>query len=190
LGRELSRFELFLFASLVLLLAWFVLERADGLAAAMEKVKLSTTVSQLQTAVQLVAAARVINGDRAALAALEGANPMQFGEAEPAGNRLRPVLPAANSLLADTHSYLGELDNPDPRHIAGGKWYYDRQAGVLVYRVENEAYFSTPLIGPKRARFRVMMDYDDLNDNGRYDADTERLTWARLEPLERYSWQD
>ena len=78
MGRELSRFELFLVVSVVLLLAWFVLERADGLAVRMEKVRLSTSVTQLQTAVQLAAATRVINGDREALAALEGANPMQI----------------------------------------------------------------------------------------------------------------
>lgn len=190
LGRELSRFELFLVVSVVLLLVWFVLERADGLAVRMEKVRLSTSVTQLQTAVQLAAAARLIDGDREALAALEGANPMQFGEAEPARDRARPIVSTADNSVADSQSYLGELDNPDPRHIAGGKWYYDRQAGILVYRVENEAHFVTPLIGPKRARFRVMADYDDLNGNGRYDAGTERLTWARLARLERYTWQE
>lgn len=190
LGKQLSRFELFMVVSLVLLMAWIALERAEGLVVQMEKVRLSTSVAQLRTAVQLQAATQVINGGLKALAAMEGANPMRFGEADLAPGVASSVVSTADNVVAHSQRYLGELHNPDPGDIAGGKWYYDSRAGVLVYRVENEAHFMTPLIGPKRARFRVMAEYDDLNGNGCYDAGTERLTWARLTRLEHYTWRE
>jgi len=52
-------------------------------------------------------------------------------------------------------SYAGELDAPAPDRIAPGKWYFDTESRLLVYRVRHGRYFESPLSGPGRARFRV-----------------------------------
>ena len=84
----------------------------------------------------------------------------------------------------DTDQCLGELASPDPGTIEGGKWYFDTSQGVLVYRVEAEDYFETALGGPKRARFRVKLDYEDRNQNQRFDSGQDRFLNVSLEVVE------
>ncbi len=103
------------------------------------------------------------------LEALAGANPVDWLAETPKG-------------------YAGALEDPDPKEIQGYQWYFDESAGVLVYRVRNEAYFRSPVEGPARARFRVSLVYTDNNENGSYDKGVDKVNGLRLAALEPYEW--
>ncbi len=83
--------------------------------------------------------------------------------------------------------YIGEQE--DPKQIPEpGNWYYDVQQQALIYTVLYSEYFSSPLAGPPRIRYRIRLDYDDKNRNGRFDAGIDSIGGLDLVPLEKYYW--
>lgn len=87
-------------------------------------------------------------------------------------------------------NYRGELFGPDPASIERGNWYFDSRDRLLVYVVDNVDAFDTALPPPPRARFRVVLVFDDLNKDGRYDAGVDSLRGVRLTEAEPFTWRD
>lgn len=187
-GRELSRMETLGALSLILIVVYLLLERAEGVMASVEAASLNVAVTRLRTNVQMESVLRMMKGGQSRLAELEGANPMVLGSGSTKSLGV-DVSSGSEAFVLDSARYLGELDSPDPASIPGGKWYFDSRTRVLVYRVDRADYFETPLAGPKRARFRVQIDYEDSNGNKRFDAGEDRLRNATLESLDDYWWR-
>lgn len=167
--RELSRFELAVIVIALAILVVFFWGRVSRLMVTAEATGFSVRVSHLRTALRVETAERLMLGSRQKVAALEGSNPM--------------------SLVADRPAdYLGEMWAPDPATIPRGKWYFDLQDRVLVYRVLNDAHFETALAGPKRARLGMYLDYTDANENGTYEPAIDAIRGVRLRPREPYAW--
>ena len=85
-------------------------------------------------------------------------------------------------------AYIGILDEPDPADVTASTWYFDSYNKYLVYRVSNSEYFSSPLKGPKRARFRVNLDYTDIDEDGEYSAGVDKIHGLTLKSIEPYKW--
>jgi hypothetical protein len=127
-------------ACVVLILLVVFLRCIERLQVEAEQHVFQTTVDALETAVRITS---LLQDHRPVAygALLENGNPMPLLERVPGWN---------------PNHYLGELDQPDPQTIAGGLWYFDRPAGVLVYRVRNSRFIDTELSGPARVPFRVV----------------------------------
>ena len=159
-------FRLFGYGLTVLIaaaLAWVLFDRAERLAVVTEHLSFDLTVQALRHAV--------------AIRALEAA-------AEP--TLAEPTLAdpdRANALAwlewpAGGVRYLGARSGVDPATIPGGNWYFDLDAGLMVYRVRFADGFRTPLAGPPRIRYAV-----------RSDRQGPGGTALRLVLVEPYTWE-
>ena len=136
-----------------------------------ERVALETVAGALRSALGIKVAENIVRGEVAAIADLEGENPM--GRlAELPGN------------------YLGEFDAPDPASLPDGNWYFERRGRTLVYLVRHKSHFAGGSRDPSRARFQVLLVYTDRNANGRFDQGADSIEGIRLAVLEPYRWTD
>lgn len=102
---------------LIVMLYMVAEERLNELPAAAERASFQAVLAQLKAGVNLEMLASLSAGNFNRIAAMEGANPMDF-------------------LLETPGNYMGELDGrADHSTLRRSSWYYDRSAGELVYLV-------------------------------------------------------
>lgn len=169
LVRGFSLLELTVVIIIVSLLAVIAIARLLAIQVDAERVTMETVVGTLRSTLGMAVAEAIVRQDLRGLSALEGSNPME---------RLAEV----------PTNYLGVLEHPDPANIEDGHWYFDKEAGELVYLVRHKEYFSGGAENPPRARFEVRLVYTDRNDNGRYDSGVDSVEGLRLAPVESYKW--
>ncbi|MEX2353005.1 MAG: hypothetical protein WD709_02370, partial [Gammaproteobacteria bacterium] len=145
--RRLSRLEMVVAVIVLGVIVTVLMQQMLKLFAVAERSFLVSSVTNINTALQYHAAGYALKGDFESLQALQGSNPFAFAGADP--DWLAPGQETAlpRELLAGLGSmrvpgnYLGELGNPDPADIEGGRWYFDSSNRVLVYRIDNPEYF-------------------------------------------------
>lgn len=191
--RNLTLMEL---SAALLLIAFFIGVFARHVLiifARAESTMVSATVININTALNYHAMFAVLNKNRDKLAALETMNAMNMVRA--------PLTETGTSehghnefLNQQFHSwmpgnYIGELTAPDPDQIPGGKWYFDGADNMLVYRVNNPEYFYSELEGAPRIRFRIRVEYEDVNADGIFDPAMDNFQTVKLESPEHYEWR-
>lgn len=169
LRRELSRVELVISLTVILILVGVAIHKMLDVFAAAEEANMTATLNRVRSAVMLAALTRLVRGDAPGIAALVQANPMDLMQRPP-------------------RNYIGERQAADPKQIPGGVWYFDRRARQLVYRVDHAGRFHTLLPGPRRARFRVHLRYTDANRNGFFDPGVDAFEGIDVVPRESYRW--
>jgi hypothetical protein len=192
--RNLTRLELVV--SLLLIATFIGVFSGYGLAsfARTERSMLDTTVANIRTALRHRALMARIQGDSEFYVNLVEFNPMEdmqtirfprIGEEIGENMDLRvSIYPIVNS----PPNYVGELDNPSLEDLAKGTWYFDRTQKILVYLVRNSEYFISDLEGVPRIRFKVIVSYDDLDDNDVYNPQMDQFLSVELKDLDRYRW--
>ena len=55
--------------------------------------------------------------------------------------------------------------------------------------IRNRDLFETGLAGVPRIEFRLVPDYIDVDRNGRFDAETDRLNSVTLQGVSNYHWR-
>ena len=166
----LSIFEVTLVVILVGILMVIAMEKILRLDVDAERVGMQRMIGQLQSALVIEFADRVVHDGLAATRDMEAINPMSVLAKAPA-------------------TYIGEFDQSVPPGVAGGDWYFDTRSRTLVYVVRNTEFFEGVLGDPERARFRVRLAFEDRNGNGRYDAPRERIEGVIIEPVEPHRWK-
>lgn len=168
-GRGFTLLELTVVIIIVSFLAVIAIARLLAIQVDAERVSMETVVGTLRSALGMTVAESIVRHNLPDLQALERSNPMER--------------------LAETpNNYLGAFDHPDPAGLEDGHWYFDKNAGELVYLVRNKAYFSGGAADPARARFAVRLVYRERNGNGRYDVGVDTIEGLRLAPVEPYKW--
>ena len=168
--RGFTLVELVVVIVLVGLLTTFAARRLLPLREEAERAAMTQVLGGLRAALTGELLALVTQGRDEEIAALAEANPMAL-------------------LLEAPANYLGELHAPDPASIPLGHWWWDSATRQLVYRVRHDRRFETALATPARARFRVALEFEDRDGDGRFDAGHERVGGARLRPVEPYAWR-
>jgi general secretion pathway protein G len=134
--QGITLLEFALVVVMVGLLMWFAMDRILRLEADVERVNMQRTVAALNSALAMEFAERVVSGRLDSVQELAAANPMDW-------------------LAQVPDTYVGPLDPVDAEAVAEGRWYYDGEQGLLVYRVGHVGRFETGLEGLPRARFKV-----------------------------------
>ena len=106
---------------------------------------------------------------------------------------IEELIESANSnpmdwLSEKPENYIGVLDEPDPADVEIRTWYFDNYNKHLVYRVSSGEYFKSSLNGAKRARFRVNLDYTDVDEDGEFNQDIDEIHGLTLQSIEPYQW--
>lgn len=134
-----------------------------------ERTTMAQTLGSLRSAMGIQVASHIGSGGVDKLVDQVNTNPMDW--------------------LADKpENYIGILDEPDPADVEASQWYFDSYNKWLVYRVSSGDYFSSPLKGAKRARFRVNLDYTDSNGDGEFNANIDKIHGLTLQSIEPYQW--
>ena len=168
-AKGFSLLELIVVIVIISILLVIAISRLLALQVDAERVAMETVAGTLRSAIGIKVAEFIVKQDVRNLGSLDGSNPMdRFAE-----------FPA---------NYLGELDNPDPKTLDDGNWYFDKRSQTLVYLVRNKGFFRGGLSDPPRARFAIRLVYTDRNGNGRYDSTVDSVEGLRLAVLEPYQW--
>jgi prepilin-type N-terminal cleavage/methylation domain-containing protein len=163
-----SLLELVVVIVLVAVLSGFLLDRVLPLIGQAERVAFLQTRQQIQNALLLEAAERIVRGESASLASLVGTNPMSL-LLEPPGN------------------YLGAGSIGD-KSLPPGSWHFDADRNLLVYRPGRQARFD-PLDGPAdRIEMQVSFVYQDRDLDGAFDASVDAFDGLRFESVHAYAW--
>lgn len=165
-----SVLETMLVLALVTVLALVALDRSITLRVQAERTALEGVVQSLRSAALGRGIQQRVTGERGSAANLPGTNPMLW-------------------LTQPPRNYLGELAGPDPAIIPGGQWYFDSARRLLVYRVDYEAYFDSPLPGAARARFKIGMDSAATDRDGHIEHGTDAVRDITIEAVEPYTWR-
>ena len=164
-----SLFELVIVVCIVALLVAAAAERLTSLRAVAERGAVESFIGNLRSAAGMRVASYVAKGQMQEISRFAGANPVDW-------------------LAQVPDNYQGAFYGMDPALVDGGNWYFDSRDRVLVYRVRFAEYFETPLTGPPRARFAVVLVYDTPSGSRPETGEAGRATGIRIAAAERYRW--
>ena len=164
-----SLFELVIVVCIVAVLAAAAAERLTAVRAMAERGAVEFFIGNLRSAAGMRVASYVAKGQLQEISKIAGANPVDW-------------------LAQVPDNYQGAFYGMDPALIDGGQWYFDSRDRMLVYRVRYAEYFETPLSGPPRARFTVVLVYDTPSGSRPETGEAGRATGIRIAAAERYRW--
>jgi hypothetical protein len=84
-------------------------------------------------------------------------------------------------------NYRGVMTAAGIEAADAGQWFYDSAANELVYKVVNSDYIRTD-DGTGLIKVKMILDYDDRNNNGSYEHDIDRPRGVSLRVMNRYQW--
>jgi len=170
-ARGFSLLEMVVVVVAIGILAGLALERLVPLIGQAERVAFIRVRGQLQNALMLETAQRLVRGESRLVPRMAGSNPMDYVLQAPA-------------------NYLGSYENPAHEEMPTSHWYFDEGRGHLVYRVGSRAKFEAD-VGPRdRAEFRVQLAYRDGNGNGSYEASADIFDGVWLKSVYPYRWSE
>lgn len=196
LDRNLSRLELVLSWLVIVFIIGLFVRTTLVIFTKAERTMVNTTINNINTALKYRAAIAVMQGDTKFLAGLAQQNPFTFVQnrqplKQPAGaNRFDELSDLVSAYSGPPSNYLGELDDPDPATLKAGNWYFDTSDKTLNYLVSNTEYFHSDLDATPRIKLKVIVDYNDLNDNNRFDPGVDEFKSVSLQSIGRYSWTE
>ena len=194
-NRQLSRLELIIAVIILSVVLGMFMQYSIKVFAHAERSLLTSTVVNINTALQYHVAGHVLRGDYGIIDKLQDINPFTLVGGNPLWLDPGSVSPVPEEIVAGMltvrvpANYLGELDSPDPAGIEGGHWYFDTADNTLVYRVNNPEYFSSSLSGPPRISFSVNVEYEDRNSNARFDPFIDEYKSIGLKATDDYEWR-
>ncbi len=164
-----SLFELIIVVCIVAVLAAAAAERLTAVRAMAERGAVEFFIGNLRSAAGMRVASYVAKGQMQEISRIAGANPVDW-------------------LAQVPDNYQGAFYGMDPALVDSGNWYFDSRDRMLVYRVRHTDYFETPLPGPPRARFSVVLVYDTPSGSKPESGEAGRATGIKIAAAERYRW--
>jgi len=192
--RNLTRLELIVSVSILLLLLGFVMRSMMIFFARTEETMLKTSILNINTALKYYCAIATMHGDKNFVSRLLVTSPFSVVQGEQdlqvlPGNGPEDELTARiATYTALPSNYLGELDDPDPDTIAAGSWYFDNADKTLNYIVRNGEFFQGDLEGVPIIKLKIIIDYNDRDGDGRFNPDIDKFESVHLQSVGQYSW--
>lgn len=88
----------------------------------------------------------------------------------------------------EVSNYGGVLVNDDPDYMEKGKWYYLQGEHILIYTVNNTELFKSNRKGLARINFELDLEYEDVNENGKFDIDSDKFQSVKYKEIDDYIW--
>jgi type II secretory pathway pseudopilin PulG len=167
--RGFTLAELAFVIVLASLVAAAILARVVPLIGQAERAAFYKTEAELRSALLLEAAARIARGEGATLVDLARSNPVDL-------------------LLNEPTNYLPPTDAATAARGPRPSWQFDTDRGVLIYRLGRHTRFE-PIEGPDdRIELAVGFQFDDRNENGRFEPGVDTFYRLELSPVHAYRW--
>ncbi len=164
--RGFTFLELVVVIAIISILAVVALNYYYKLLVDVERTSMEHDLGVMRSAVSMQVAGHFAAGNMAGLKDLIDSNPMDL-------------------LAEKPNNYLGVISHYRLEDIEPGSWFYDGQAGVLVYLVRNQLYFETGLKGPARVNFKIFPVYSDRKQK---DGVRKYISGLTLKSLQPYRW--
>ncbi|MEX2524891.1 MAG: hypothetical protein WD750_08035 [Gammaproteobacteria bacterium] len=194
LFRNLSRLELVAAWIVILVLIGAFARYMFVVFARAEQTMVERTVMNINTTLKYQVGMARMRGDYEHIGRIVLGNPVEhvrsFNPSYPLeGNGMEIELSLASlPALSAPSNYAGEIDDMNLESARKGNWYYNKNDGTLVYIVRNNEYFVTDLEGPERLRYRLDVDFEDTNNNGKFDPGVDALHGIGLNSMDEYKW--
>lgn len=166
-----SYMEMIVALTVISLLVAIAIDRLMPLQVDAERTALESTVGALRSALGIKVAEYLSSGNARELPSIAGSNPMELLAEQP-----------KNYVGARSGVALGEVD--------GGRWYFDTDSRLLVYRVLNDQTFVGDLTPYANIKFKVELVFADMNGNQTFDPGVDGVSGARLAAQTLYHWTD
>ncbi len=163
--------EITIVIGLVAALAGFLVTRLGRLQVDAERAAMQHVLQGVRSVLNLQVASWIASGRTGDLGELVGSNPME---------QLSP--PPAN--------YVGRVRTDDVWWVRGGQWYFDEDDGFLVYRVQNDQSFESPVAGPPRARFKIQAVEADGIRSAQFGSEGTKIQGLTVSAVEPFRWID
>ena len=192
--RNLTRMELIMALLVLALLIGYFSRYTLVLFARAEKTMMNRTVMNINTTLNYHSSYAALNRQYDALQSLSRINPMESVQLSLEINQFDSEINTSALAYAPTSysppaNYGGVIFSGIPEVMEKGKWYFQQDDRILVYRLSNDEFFNSDLEGPSRIRFRIKLDYKDNNANGQYEANIDEYNSIKLESVDRYTWE-
>ena len=90
--------------------------------------------------------------------------------------------------LGGYNRYLGEVDQLDFEQLEVKQWVYDRSINRLVYKVKYPELLMNEDPVANRIQFLLALEYNDVNENGHFDAEIDKVSGITIVPEYPYRW--
>ena len=167
--RGFSLFEFVVVIVVIAILSGLLLTRVLPLLAQAEHVAFLRTKQDVQSALLLEAAERIVRGESETLIDLTGINPIEL-LLEPPGN------------------YVGSEFNYANEGAPRRSWYFDGEQGILIYRPGRYSGFVSGDAADDRIEMRVSFVYRDRDGDGSFNASVDHFDGLKFESAHPYSW--
>jgi prepilin-type N-terminal cleavage/methylation domain-containing protein len=134
-----------------------------------ERVAVLRVEGQLRSTLTMEAAQRIVRGQSASIAGLEGSNPVKF-------------------LMEPPKNYVGELQKQQADKAPARHWYFEQDSKRLVYRLG--APFGLPIRDEalEDPAFEVRVAFADANGDEIFEAGRDELYGIRLHRVAGAEW--
>lgn len=164
--------ELIIVVILVAVFFTVAIDRILPLRGDAEAAHVAATVGALRSALGVEVAGLIVHEGTDAVEELEGSNPFRV-------------------LAERPDNYLGEMGGVNPGILPQGAWYFDTDAGELVYLVRHTDYFRSDLDGAPRLAYRVELVRNERGElAGVRLAQVHGFVWTRSPELSEFLQQN
>lgn len=191
--RNLTRMELVIALLILALLIGFFSRYTLVVLAQAERSMVSRTVLNINAALNLRITLAKINREYDELKYLLNSNPLKImREAiiinEPGNANPDISLAIIESTSSTSIDYIDIHSYDSLELMVKGRWYYILDEHILVYTVRNSEFFNSDIEGLPRVRFGMIIDYNDINNNGQYDLSIDKFNSVKYESIDEYQW--
>ena len=191
---QLSRLELVFAIIVILVLISVFLNYMVVMLARAEQAMVDNSITRINSALRLQAMQVYVDDAFTGIAAMRHANPVRLLEQQPEWDvsdhlesvQLATMVKARSE--AALPNYAGEMGGDAATDLEPGSWYFDTDSRALVYIVRNAELFRSELPGRARLRYRLELNYDDQDSDGRFTPGIDRYRDVELQPVDDYQW--
>jgi len=134
-----------------------------------ERVAVLTLESQLRSSLVMAAAQRIVRGETADIANLNGTNPIGL-------------------LLEAPANYVGERSASEQSQVPRRHWYFNLSSHRLAYRPGRPFGLRSPEEPRDHLELEVHVAFEDRNGNGAFEPAADELHGVRLQRVAGAGW--
>ena len=191
---QLSRLEVVFAIIVLLVLLSIFLNRMIIILAQAERALVENSIVNMNSALRVYTAHLQMTAGLQALADLQHVNPVPLLEqksdrdlsTQVESEQLATMLRARTT--AALPNYSGEMTEAEAVGLADGSWYFDPEQLALVYRIRSAEVFRSNLPGPSRIRYRLELDFEDRDGDGKFSPSVDQFNTFSLKPLDDFQW--
>ena len=157
-----------------------------------EKSMMDRTLININTALNVQSAFALLKNDKSYFDNVVNMNPMDLMTSQPFMedlilNEQKKNVLINNAAIAPSN-YGGEVINDSDPGLDSGLWYFDKDDGLLFYKINNNEFFTSDIDGPARIRYKVRLNYTDQDNDHSFTPSVDKFLSIKLQAIDNFEW--